>query len=102
MILKLLDDATELQKQSQLLVSEVRALRKENELLKSKVERLELQLSKSDEDRVTFKHKLDLNTVTSGLEKKEDIKELRLKINQIIRELDRAIILFEQQGTDGK
>jgi hypothetical protein len=98
MINELLDKATELQKQVQLLVSELRDARKENALLKSRMEKLKDELEISNEKRGEFKSILDNNTLISGLEKKEDIRELRLHINELIRQLDRAIILVEQEA----
>ncbi len=98
MITELLDKATVLQKQVQALVTELKDARKENALLKSRLEKLKEELDKSTEKRNEFKSLLDNETLLAGLEKKEDVRELRLRINELIRQLDRAIVLVEQEG----
>jgi hypothetical protein len=97
MINELLDKATLLQKQVQELVTELRDARKEIALLKSRMEKVKEELDSSNVKRTEFKSILDNETLLAGLEKKEDIRELRLRINELIRQLDRAIILVEQE-----
>ena len=102
MITDTLDIATHLQKEVQSLVSEVRKLRSENELLKVSIEKLKSELTNSSNKKTEYKNILDNNALVNGLEKKEDIIELRLRINEIIRELDSAILYMENINEYGK
>jgi chromosome segregation ATPase len=98
MMNELLDDATRLQKNVQSLITEVRALRKEKEAMLNKIERLEKELDALQQRKDELQRILDLNTISAALTKKEDITELRGRITEMIKELNKAIYYLEQQG----
>jgi 50S ribosomal subunit-associated GTPase HflX len=98
MMNELLDDATRLQKNVQTLISEVRALRKEKESMLNKIDRLEKEMEELQHRKDELQRILDLNTLSAALTKKEDITELRSRITDMIKELNKAIYYIEQQG----
>ncbi len=94
----LLDDATRLQKNVQSLITEVRTLRKEKEQMLNKIDRLEKELEQIQHRKGELQRILDLNTLSATLTKKEDITELRSRITDMIKELNKVIYYIEQQG----
>ncbi|MBU6205182.1 MAG: hypothetical protein KJS45_07365 [Bacteroidetes bacterium] len=98
MMNEIIDDATILQKNVQLLLGEVRALRKEKDVLEHKIGRLEQELDELKQRKNDLQRILDLNTLQAALTKKEDISELRGRITEMIKELNKAIYYLEQNG----
>ncbi len=98
MMNEIIDDATILQKNVQLLLGEVRALRKEKDVLEHKIDRLEQELDELKQRKNDLQRILDLNTLQAALTKKEDISELRGRITEMIKELNKAIYYLEQNG----
>ncbi|MFN5843219.1 MAG: hypothetical protein ACK45G_08300 [Bacteroidota bacterium] len=94
----IIDDATILQKNVQLLLGEVRALRKEKDVLEHKIDRLVQELDELKQRKNDLQRILDLNTLQAALTKKEDISELRGRITEMIKELNKAIYYLEQNG----
>lgn len=98
MMNEIIDDATILQKNVQLLLGEVRALRKEKDVLEHKIGRLVQELDELKQRKNDLQRILDLNTLQAALTKKEDISELRGRITEMIKELNKAIYYLEQNG----
>lgn len=98
MMNEIIDDATILQKNVQLLLGEVRALRKEKDVLEHKIDRLLQELDELKQRKNDLQRILDLNTLQAALTKKEDISELRGRITEMIKELNKAIYYLEQNG----
>ncbi|GDX48369.1 MAG: hypothetical protein ACK5AS_06955 [Bacteroidota bacterium] len=98
MMNEIIDDATILQKNVQLLLGEVRALRKEKDVLEHKIDRLVQELDELKQRKNDLQRILDLNTLQAALTKKEDISELRGRITEMIKELNKAIYYLEQNG----
>lgn len=98
MMNEIIDDATILQKNVQLLLGEVRALRKEKDVLEHKIDRLLQELDELKQRKNDLQRILDLNTLKAALTKKEDISELRGRITEMIKELNKAIYYLEQNG----
>lgn len=98
MMNEIIDDATILQKNVQLLLGEVRALRKEKDVLEHKIDRLEQELDELKQRKNDLQRILDLNTLQAALTKKEDISELRGRITEMIKELNKTIYYLEQNG----
>lgn len=98
MMNEIIDDATILQKNVQLLLGEVRALRKEKDVLEHKIDRMVQELDELKQRKNDLQRILDLNTLQAALTKKEDISELRGRITEMIKELNKAIYYLEQNG----
>jgi len=63
---------------------ENRELKEENERLKEELERLKMQLQDNEE-------KLKLVTITKTILNKEDKKDIKKEINDLVREIDNCI-----------
>jgi len=96
MIDALIDQAAALQKQVEALAKEVRALRKEKEKHDAAITEQKEKLQQLGAQHNSLQSLLDVNSLATALDAKQDPAELRQRLNKLIRELDTVIRYLEK------
>src|SRR5688572_13288160 len=96
MIDGLIDRTAALQKQVESLVKEVRALRKEKEKHDAEITEQKEKLQQLGKQQTSLQGLLDVNSLATALDAKQDPAELRQRLNKLVRELDTVIRYLEK------
>ncbi len=85
----------QLEEKINLLVEKYESLRGENELLRSQISQLTEQLDNSSNEYSILQDEFEKLKVAKIIEStSDDVKETKLRINQIVREIDKCIALL--------
>jgi len=81
-----------LERKLKLLLSEHNALKKENEFLKNENDDLKLSLKSKDDHLNNFQNQIKISKLAGSMAvENEDTAELKLMINNYIKEIDKCI-----------
>ncbi|NVK51408.1 MAG: hypothetical protein HWD85_00630 [Flavobacteriaceae bacterium] len=94
---KTLEAIQNLEDKLQILLTNYEFLKEENEILLQNVGKLQQQLTKNQQEIATQKKKYDLLKIAKTIDgSNESTRETKLKINALIREIDKCIIQLSE------
>jgi len=92
-----IDLIVKLEEKIDLLIERYRAEKEENKMLRNQVSQLTNQLSQASATYASLEENYNKLKIAKTLEaSSEDVKETKLRINQIVREIDKCIALLNR------
>ena len=95
--MKLSDELiTQIEKKVELLVSKLGSLKSENELLTKQIKDLGKTINKKDIELESLTKKIETIKISKTIEDGQEKEEVKKKINEILREIDRCVGLLNR------
>ena len=95
--MKLSDELiTQIEKKVELLVSQLDNLKSENELLTNQIKDLEKIINKKNIELESLTKKIETIKISKTIEDGQEKVEVKKKINEILREIDRCVGLLNR------
>lgn len=92
-----IDLVVKLEEKIDLLVERYRTEKEENRMLRGQITQLTRQLEEASSSHASLEEKFNNLKISKSLEvSSEDVHETRVRINQIVREIDKCIALLNR------
>lgn len=87
---------TQIENKIEMLVSKLEVLNSENELLTNQIKELQESINKKNKDLESLTKKIETIKISKTIEGGKEKEEVKKKINEILREIDRCVGLLNR------